>query len=96
MISDNGNFIAFVTVNDYDDDDDNNDADDVYVRDLSLGTTVLVSRVDGAGTGRPATRTSVQPSISADGTKSPSHSAATNLIGAGSDTNGETTSTSAP
>jgi Tol biopolymer transport system component len=49
-ISDDGNRIAFTSEpNEAIDPADNNTAVDVYVRDISAGTTVLASRADGSG-----------------------------------------------
>ena len=62
---------------------DNNGVGDIFVRDLTLGTTTRVS-VDNAG--MQGNSDSVLPSVSADGRYVTFHSFASNLVG--SDTNG--------
>jgi Tol biopolymer transport system component len=58
---------------------------DVFLRDIAAGTTVLVSVADGAG-GAPGDSSSWQPSISADGSRVAFVSTAANLVSG--DTNG--------
>jgi Tol biopolymer transport system component len=62
--------------------------DEVYVRDVLLGTTQLVSRADGAD-GAAADDDSFGASISADGTKVAFATYATNLSSAGGDSKSE-------
>ncbi|MEA2217713.1 MAG: hypothetical protein QOJ35_339 [Solirubrobacteraceae bacterium] len=64
-ISADGRYIAFESTAQLDS-DDGDAISDVYVRDLEMGTTVLVSRATGA-TGAKGTAASSAPSISADG-----------------------------
>jgi Tol biopolymer transport system component len=64
-IDDEGGRIAFTAESDAIDPDDTNTSADVYVRDVSAGTTVLVSRADGNGAvGNGLSRA---PSIAGDG-----------------------------
>ena len=64
--------------------DDTNNAEDVFVRDLSLGQ---IARVSVSGTGEEADGGSDDPVISADGSTVAFHSDASNLVP--DDTNGE-------
>lgn len=86
-ISGDGNRIAFASWATNLVDDDANGATDVFVRDRAAGTTTLVSRYTGSATieGNAA---SDEPAISADGRFVVFTSGATNLIAAGTDTNG--------
>ncbi len=59
--------------------------DDVYVRDLVTGTTILASAPDDEA---PDDGPSQWPSLDWDGSHVAFESAATNLLGAGNDTNG--------
>ena len=65
---------------------DGNATIDIYVRDRVAGTTVLASRIDGAGT-NAGNSFSRFAAISGDGDRVAFESAATNLLGAGNDTN---------
>jgi K319L-like, PKD domain/Secretion system C-terminal sorting domain/FIMAH domain/WD40-like Beta Propeller Repeat len=84
-ISPDGRLVAFISnasdlVN-----NDTNDADDVFVRDLQNGTTILVSvNHDGTNSGNS---TSFYPAISADGRFVAFESSASDLIS--NDTNGK-------
>jgi uncharacterized repeat protein (TIGR01451 family) len=64
--------------------DDTNETEDVFVRDVTAGTTTLLS-TNAAGTG-PANGNSGDPQLSPDGTKVAFHSFASDL--GGTDTNG--------
>jgi len=65
-ISADGNLVAFAT-SDGADPADSNGESDIYVRNISAGTTTLVSCVMGAGCAVQAGQGSFQPSISGDG-----------------------------
>jgi Tol biopolymer transport system component len=65
-ISDDGRYVAFVSSADNLSADDPDTLDDVYVRDLSLNTTELVSR-ETTAVGAKGTSASTQPAISGDG-----------------------------
>lgn len=81
VTSHNGDHVVFSTAAALVPEDDN-DLDDVYLRDVSAGVTVLVSVSDG----EPGNDYSVEPTISADGRYVAFTTWATNLTD--SDTNG--------
>lgn len=82
-ISADGRYVAFTSSASNLVADDTNGREDVFVRDLTLGTTVRASL---AHDGRPADNFSVDPSISADGLRVAFVSGASNLVP--DDTNG--------
>ncbi len=83
-ISADGRYVAFYSIaNNLVGGDDTNSTNDVFVRDLTAGTTVRVSVADDE---TQATNDSYDPSISADGQRVAFASLATNLVG-GDDTN---------
>jgi Tol biopolymer transport system component len=84
-ISGNGRYVAFSSSADNLVPDDSNKAQDVFVRDLQAGTTILVS-INTSGTG-PGNGASYSPTISADGRFVVFRSLAQNLA-AGSFTSG--------
>ena len=84
-ISANGRFVVFSASNDDFDAHDTNGFQDVFVRDVWLGTTTLASATTTAASGNA---TSTWPAISSDGTAIAFQSDATNLTT--SDTNGTT------
>ena len=77
-ISGDGRYVAFTSIADNLVAGDNNKAQDVFVRDLQAGTTVLVSVKTGGG--GPATGSSYSPWISADGRYVLFRSTAANLV----------------
>jgi hypothetical protein len=83
-ISDDGRYIAFASEASNLVSGDTNGRSDIFVRDLTAGTTRLVSRSSGNTLGNGS---SVKPVISADGRFVAFESAASNLVGR--DTNGK-------
>ena len=79
-ISGDGRFVAFRSSASNLVSADTDTGSDVYVRDLQLGTTTLVSRADGLG-GPKADLGAFRPAISADGRYVAFLSSATNLEG---------------
>jgi Tol biopolymer transport system component len=77
-VSDDGRFIAFESPANNLSTEDNNIIPNIFVRDVVAGTTVLVSRGDGAA-GAGGDGTSSKPSMSADGTRVAFQSVADNL-----------------
>jgi Tol biopolymer transport system component len=77
-ISADGRFVAFSSIATNLSDEDLDATRDIYVRDLLMDTTTLVSRADGLA-GAPATADSLHPSISASGAQIAFQSAADNL-----------------
>ena len=85
-ISDDGQFIAFQSVATNLTSNDTNGTSDVFLRDLSNGTTILVSvNVSGNASGNDA---SMSAAISADGGSVAFSSLATDLVSVALDTNG--------
>jgi len=83
-ISADGRFVAFYSDADDLSEDDNNNVTNVFVRDMQLGTTTLVSRADGAA-GAGGDDYSYNPTISADGRFVAFYSSADNLSAADDD-----------
>jgi Tol biopolymer transport system component len=77
-ISPDGRFVAFESASNLLSDDDDNSVQNVFLRDVVGGTTVLISRAPGIGTS-PANRDSTGPSVSGDGTRVVFQSDAANL-----------------
>jgi len=77
-ISADGRFVAFYSEADNLSADDNDNVTNVFVRDMQLGTTTLVSRADGAA-GAGGDDYSFNPTISADGRFVAFYSSADNL-----------------
>ena len=85
-ISADGNLVAFATYTGYDSTNDTGSfTRDIYVRNVSVGTTTLVSRADGA-TGAVGNGGSQDPCISSDGTRIAFDSFASNLVAADANT----------
>ncbi len=84
-MSGNGGYVAIVSMATNLVTGDTNATLDVFVRDLSAGTTAMASR---AADGTVANSFSTAPYVSDDGTLVSFGSEATNLLGAGADTNG--------
>jgi Calx-beta domain/WD40-like Beta Propeller Repeat len=84
-ISANGRFVAFQSSASNLNPADSDNNEDVFVRDLQINTTTLVSRASGAS-GAKGNNFSVTPSISADGRLVAFHSFASNLDPADGDT----------
>jgi VCBS repeat-containing protein len=79
-ISSNGRYVAFTsTASNLVTNDTNGNLQDVFVRDLQAGTTMLVS-VDSAGTGSGNADSSAPPAISSDGRYVAFTSTASNLV----------------
>lgn len=80
-IDDSGNLVAFDSASDNLSPDDMDGTSDVYVRDISAGTTTLVSRANGFGSSAnaPGNGNSRRPSISANGQRIAFDSEADNL-----------------
>ncbi|HRV60379.1 MAG TPA: hypothetical protein P5138_07085, partial [Solirubrobacterales bacterium] len=76
-ISGNGNLVAFTAAGQLDP-ADTNDRSDIYVRNMSTGTTTLVSRADGPD-GAVSDEGGHYPSISTDGTRVAYSSEASNM-----------------
>lgn len=88
-VSADGNRVAFVSSADNLSTDDNNTFNNIFVRDIAAGTTVLASRISGVA-GGAANNTSLIPNISGDGTVVGFQSAATNIDTSQIDNNGQT------
>jgi Tol biopolymer transport system component len=79
-IDDSGNLVAFDSASDNLSPDDTDGTSDVYVRNISAGTTTLVSRANGgSGANAPGNGNSRRPSISANGQRVAFESEADNL-----------------
>lgn len=76
-VSDDGRFVVFVSAASNLAPGDTNGNRDVFLRDLALGTTALVSRALGGGTGNGISR---EPSISGDGSVVVFQSIASDLV----------------
>ncbi len=88
MISADGNRVAFTSAEELVPADDGNLFNDIYVRDLVAGTTVLVSRQNGAA-GPAGNANSSNAVINAAGTRVAWVTDANNLVPAIIDTNGD-------
>ncbi|GHJ43066.1 hypothetical protein Cs7R123_04080 [Catellatospora sp. TT07R-123] len=84
-VSANGRYVVFASDADNLSDQDDNAYTNVFVRDLTTGTTTLVSRADGP-TGAAANGPSADPAISADGRYVAFSSTAANLSSQDNDT----------
>ncbi|MFC7244122.1 DNRLRE domain-containing protein [Catellatospora aurea] len=84
-VSADGRYLAFASDADNLSDADDNNHTNIFVRDLTTGTTTYVSRADGTD-GAAANGPSADPSISADGRYVVFSSTAANLSGQDEDT----------